>query len=105
MLDSMVCADCVDNAPFQCEATIGYPQAPHDDMIYTSHDETQSKNSVPSDQAARCFCPICANVRMGVEVFSPNVNIAVAQWDGPSAVATLSEFHSSIDKPPQNLLV
>jgi hypothetical protein len=105
LLDSMVCAECMDHASFQCETTIGHLQAPHGDMIYAAHTEAPSKTSAPGDQAAKCFCPICANVRMGVEVFSPNVNFAVAQWDGPSAAAALSEFHSSIDKPPQNLLV
>ena len=103
MLDSMVCADCLGNAPFQGETTIGHLQAPHDDVSYSSHDGTQSKT--PGEQDAKSFCSICANVLMGVEVFSPQVHISVAQWDGPHAVPALSELHYSIDKPPQNLLV
>lgn len=103
MLDSVVCADCMGNAPFQGETTIDYLQAPHDDVIYTSHDGTQSKT--PGERNAKSFCLICFNVLMGVEVSFPNLHIAVSQHDGPHAVTALSDLHYSIDKPPQNNLV
>ena len=103
ILDSMVCADCIDNAPFQGEATIGHLQASHDDVIYISHEGTKSK--IPDEQAAISFCSICANFLMGVEVFASHVHLSVAQWDDPCAVPTLSDLHHSIYKPPQNHLV
>lgn len=105
MLDSMVCADCMDNAPFQCDTAIGSLRTPHGDVIYTSHDGTQSKTPAPGEHPAKSFCSICANFLMGIKVFSPNAHISVAQWDGPSAVPVLSELHYSINKPPQNLPV
>jgi hypothetical protein len=96
----MVCADCIVNAPFQGKATIGHLQAPHDDVIYISHDGTKSK--IPDEQAATSFCSICTNFLMGVEVFASHVNLSVAQWVNPCAVPALSDLHHSIDKPPQN---
>jgi len=103
MLDSMVCADCIGNAPFQGEATIGNLQAPYVDVSYSSNDGTQSKT--PGTQDAKSFCLICANILMGVEAFSPNPHIVMAQCNGPQAVPSHSELHYSINKPPQNLLV
>ena len=103
MLDSMVCADCSGNAPFQGGTTIGHLQSSHEGGICASHDGAQSKP--PGEQAAKSFCSICANFLMSVEVFSSHVHIFVAQWDGPRAVPALSELHHSINKPPQNLLV
>ena len=105
LLDSMVCAGCLDDAPFQCEITIGRLQAPHDEVAYTSHGGTQSNSPVSDEHAAKSFCSICANVRMGADVFSPHVHISVARWNGPCATPALSELHYSIDKPPQNHLV
>lgn len=102
MLDGMVCADCTGNPPFQGKTTIGHLQAPHDDVIYPSHAGTKSQTS--AEQNTRSFCSICANVLMGVEVFLPQVHNPVAPWHAPCAVPILSEFHYSIDKPPQNLL-
>jgi len=103
MLDSMVCADCMGNAPFQGETTIGHLQPPYVDVSYSSKDGTQSKT--PGTQDAKSFCPICSNVLMGVEVFSPHVHTSVAPWYGPWAVTALSEPHYSINKPPHNHLV
>lgn len=103
ILDSMVCADCIDNAPFQGEATIGHLQAPHDDVSYSSKDGAQSKTSGAQD--AKSYCSICSNVILGVEVFFPNLHIIVAQCDGPHVVPALFDLHHSIYKPPQNLLV
>jgi len=102
VLDGMVCADCTGNAPFRGETTIGHLQAPHDDVTYPSHEGTKSKTS--DGQDTQSFCSICANVLMGVEVFLPQVHNSVAPWHAPGAVPILSEFHYSIDKPPQNLL-
>ena len=104
LLDSMVCAGCMDDKPFQCETTIGCLQAPKDEVVYTAHDGAQSPPPVSDEHAAKSFCSICANFLTGVEVFSPNVHTAIAPWDGPCAVPALSELHYSIDKPPQNLL-
>ena len=104
ILDSMVCAGCLDNEPFQCETSIGCLQAPYDEVVYTSHDGTQSNAPISDEYAAKPFCSICANFLMGVDVFSPNTHLVVTQWDGPSDVTALSEFHYSIYKPPQNLL-
>jgi hypothetical protein len=105
IFDSMVCAGCMDNPPFQCETTSGNLRTSHDDVIYTSYDGTQSKTPAPGEHAAKSFCSICANILTGNEVFSPNVYISVAQWDGPCATPALSELYNSINKPPQNLLV
>jgi hypothetical protein len=106
MLDSMVCAGCMDDKPFQCETTSGHllQAAPNDDVISAPHDGAQSPPPVSDEHAAKSFCSICANFLTGVEVFSPNVHTAIAPWDGPCAVPALSELHYSIDKPPQNLL-
>lgn len=101
ILDIMVCADCMGNAPFQGETTIGHLQALHDDVSYSSKDGTQSKTRGTED--AKSFCSICANVLMSVEVSSPNPHTIVAQYDGQHTVSALSELHYSIDKPPQNL--
>ena len=103
--DSMVCADCSGNAPFQGETTISQLKAFHDDVIYSSKDGTQSKTSGGQDAKSLCSCSICANVLMGVEVFSTNLHIVVSQYDSPHAILALSELHYSIHKPPQNLLV
>ena len=103
MLESMVCADCMGNAPYQGETTIGHLQVYHDDVIYSSKDGPQSKTS--GAQGAKSFCPICSNVLMGVEVSSPNPHTIVAPYDGPHAVPARHELHYSINKPPQNLLV
>jgi hypothetical protein len=102
MLDSMVCADCLGNAPFQGEAAIGHLRVFHDDVTYTSHDVTQSKT--PDDQAATSFCSICANFLMGVQVLSPQVHFSVAHWDSPCVLPVFSELHYAINKPPQNLV-
>ena len=103
MLDRMVCTYCIGNAPFQCGITIGHLQAPYDDVIYFSKNVTQSESS--GAQAAKSFCSICANFLMGVEVFYPDVHIPVAKCDVSCTGSTLRELHSSINKPPQNLLV
>lgn len=104
MLDSMVCTDCIGKAPFQGETSICQLQTPHGVVNYASGDGGQSK-TVPDGQGGASFCSICANGRMGVDLFSPPVHIAVAQWDGPSTVPVLSYLRHSIDKPPQNRLV
>ncbi len=104
MLDSMVCAGCMDDKPFQCETTVGCLQAPADEVVYAAHDGAQSKPPAADEHAAKSFCSICANVLTGIDIFSPNVHIAVAPWYGPCAVPAPSELHYSIDKPPQNLL-
>ncbi len=103
MLDSMVCADCLGNAPFRGGTTIGHLQTPHDDVVCPEHDGTKSKTADEKD--TKSLCSICANVLMGVEVFSPHVHTSVAPWHSPWAVTALSEPHYSINKPPQNLLV
>ena len=103
MLESMVCAACMGNAPYQGETTIGHLQVYHDDVIYSSKDGPQSKT--PGAQDAKSFCSICCNVLMGVEVSSPNPHTIVAPYDGPHAVPARHELHYSINKPPQNLLV
>ena len=101
--DSMVCADCIGNAPFQGETTIGHLQASRNDVSYSSKNGTQSKTCGAQD--AKSFCSICANVLMGVEVFSTNPHIVVSQYYGSHAIFALSELHYSINKPPQNLPV
>jgi hypothetical protein len=104
MLDSMVCAGCMDDKPFQRETTIGCLQAPDDEVVYTAHDGAQPLPPIADERAAKSFCSICANPLTGIEVFYPNVHAAITPWDGPCAVPALSELHYSIDKPPQNLL-
>lgn len=103
MFDSMVCADCLGNAPFQSETTIGHLQAPRDDVIYTSCDVAQSKTS--GEQTATSFCSICANFLMGVDVFASHVYLSATQWDGTCDLPALSNLSHSIDKPPQNCLI
>ena len=104
LLDSMVCAGCMDDKPFQCETTIGCLQAPKDEVVYTAHDGAQSPAPVSDEHAANSFCSICANSPTGVDTFSQNVHTAITPWDGACAVPALSELHYSIDKPPQNHL-
>jgi len=94
----------MDNEPFQCKTTIGNLQTPRYDALSASHDRTQSKTPVSDEHTAKSFCSICTNFVTGVDVFSPNLHITAAQWDGPTDVTALSEFHYSIHKPPQNLL-
>jgi hypothetical protein len=103
MLDGMVCADCVGNAPFQGEITISQMKASHVDVSYSQKGEIQS--STTSERGNKSFCSICANVLMGTEDFSSNLHIIVDQCDSPHALPAISELHYSIDKPPQNLLV
>ena len=104
LLDSTVCAGCLDNEPFQCKTNIGCLQAPHNEVAYPSHDGTQSNTPASDEHGAKSFCSICVNFLTGVDVFSPNTHIVVSQWDGPSDVTALSELHYSIYKPPQNPL-
>lgn len=103
MLDSMVCASCMESAPLQCETSIGYLLAPRNDVVSASHDGAQSKTPLPDEYAAKSFCSICANFLTGVEVSSQHVHASVAQWDGPCAVPPLSVLYRSINKPPQNI--
>jgi hypothetical protein len=103
MFDSMVCADCLGDTPFQRETTISHLQAPHDDVIYTSRDRAQSKTF--GERTSTSFCSICVNFLMGVDVFASHVNLSIAPWDGPCDLPALSNLNQSIDKPPQNLLV
>jgi hypothetical protein len=77
ILDSMVCADCIVNAPFRGKAAIGHLQAPHDDVIYISQGEAESR--IPDEQAATSFCSICSNFLTGVEGFASHVYLFVAQ--------------------------
>ncbi len=103
MLDSMVCAGCLDNE--QCGTTTGCLQASHGKVVYTSHDGTQSNGPVSDEYAAKSVCSICMNLLTGVEVFASQVHLSVTQWVNSSAVTALSILHHSIDKPPQNHLV
>lgn len=103
MFDSMVCADCLDSAPFQREMMISHLQTPHDDVINISRDVAQSETS--GERTATSFCSICANFLMGIDVFASHVHLSVVPWDGPCDLPALSNLSQSIDKPPQNLLV
>jgi len=103
MLDSMVCAVCAGNAPFQGEITTSQMKTSYVDVSYSQNGEMQS--STTSEQSNKSFCSICANVLMGTEDSSSNLHIIVAQCDSPHALPAISELHYSIDKPPQNLLV
>lgn len=103
MLDRMVCADCVGNTSFQGQITIGHMNTAHVDVNYSPKSKNQSSNT--SEQGHKSFCSICANVLMGIEVFSSNIHIIVVQVYIPHAVSSISELHYSIDKPPQNFLV
>ncbi len=103
MLDIMVCAVCLGNAPFQGEITTSQMKTPYVDVSYSQNGEMQS--STTSEQGNKSFCSICASVLMGAEDSSSNLHIIVAQCDSPRALPAISELHYSIDKPPQNLLV
>jgi hypothetical protein len=103
MLDGMVCADCVGNAPFQGEITSSQMKTSPVDVSYSQKGEMQS--STTSEQGNKSFCSICANVLMGTEDSSSILHIVVDQCDSPRALPAISELHYSIDKPPQNLLV
>ncbi|MEE9914028.1 MAG: hypothetical protein K4571_20135 [Deltaproteobacteria bacterium] len=100
MLDSMVCADCMGNAPFRGEMTINHMKTSPDDVSSAKKGETQSNPA--TEQGHKSFCSICANVLMGTEVSSVNPPIISTQCDNPRALPSISELHYSIDKPPQN---
>ena len=101
--DSMMCPDCLGNAPFQGEMTHSNWQSPHGDAGCFSPDGAQSETS--HDQDAKSFCSICANVLMGVAVVSPCPPAAIAHCNGSQVVTIPSELHYSINKPPQNFCV
>jgi hypothetical protein len=103
MLDSMVCEDCLGNAPFHGETAIRHSKALHTDVTYSPKSKTQSRTE--GDETHKSFCPLCANFLLNVPMFSVRVHIPVAEWEPPDDVLPLSEFHHSIHKPPQNFLV
>ena len=102
MLDSMVCADCMGNAPFPAQTTISQQPNANDDGGSAANCGAQS--SPHSKQTTKSSCSICANFLVGVEVFSPHMYIPVIQYNAPLVIPPPSEFHYSINKPPQNLL-
>lgn len=102
MLDSIVCADCMGNAPFRGEATISHTQTLHVDVSYSKKGETHSNTT--TEQGQKSFCSICANVLLGVEIYSPQVHILLAESYGTHIATPLSELHYSIHKPPPNFL-
>jgi hypothetical protein len=103
MLDSMVCEDCIGNAPFHGETTIRHSKALHTDVTYSTKSKAQSHSE--GGETNKSVCPICANFLMVATVFSPQVHIPATQWSPTDVVPPLSEFHYSIHKPPQNFLV
>ncbi|MBP1750013.1 MAG: hypothetical protein H6Q52_2552 [Deltaproteobacteria bacterium] len=103
MLDGMVCADCIGNAPFRGEITISHMKTAHADVSYSQKGEKHSNTA--TEQGHKSFCSICANALMGTEISSINPPIVVVQCINPPALPVISELHYSIDKPPQNILV
>jgi len=103
MLDSIVCADCMGNAPFRGEAAISHIQTSHVDVSYSKKGETRSNTT--TEQGHKSFCSICANVLLGVEVYSSQVPILIVQRNDTHIAPPLSELHYSIHKPPPNFLV
>ena len=100
MLDSIVCEDCIGNAPFHGETSLRHSKALHTDVTYST--KTKKQAGTEGDATHKSFCPICANSLLNVYVFSPQVNIPVVEWDPPDLVPPLSKFHHHIHKPPQN---
>ncbi|MEE9910328.1 MAG: hypothetical protein K4571_01280 [Deltaproteobacteria bacterium] len=103
MLDSMVCADCIGNAPFRGEVTISHMKMPHIDVSYSREGETQSDSD--PEQGHKSFCSICANVLIGVEVSSFDPPVIIESCATLRVLPMISELHYSIDKPPQNSLI
>ena len=103
MLDGMICADCIGNAPFRGEKTISHVKTTPVGVNYAKKGAAHANPA--TEQGHKSFCSICANVLMGTEVSSVNPPIILTQYDNPRALPAISELHYSIDKPPQNFLV
>jgi hypothetical protein len=103
MLDGMVCADCVGNAPLGGGLTISHMKTSHIDVSYSKKGQTRS--STNNEQGHKFFCSICANSILGFEVYSSQMPILVVQSVGTYIASPFSELHYSIHKPPPNSLV
>ena len=103
MLDMLVCADCIGNAPFSGQTAISYMKTSQVDVNFSKKDNTQSNTS--SEQGNKIFCSFCANSILGVEVYSPQVPVQFVQNVGTYITSPFSESHYSIHKPPPNSLV
>lgn len=103
MLDNMVCADCIGNAPFQGEIATVNIESPPFDVSSSQKDNTRSSNN--SKQGNKSFCSVCANSILSVEINSAQVPVQVVQSVSTDITSPFSELHYSIHKPPPNYLV
>ncbi len=103
VIDSMICADCAGNVPFQGKTTISHMKTLHTDVSYSRKGETKSETT--ADQDHKTICSICANVVMDAESSSVNPPAITAQSHDAQVFDVISDPHCPIDKPPQNCLV
>lgn len=101
MLDGMLCASCLGNAPFEGKIVVSTVKSACADLIFSKKDNPQSTTAGEQDKT---FCSICANTIIGVDVFYPDRNIVVTQFNFSREVPVDPILNYSIDKPPQNSL-
>lgn len=103
MLDSIICADCIGNAPFWGEKTISHVKTTPVGVSYAKKGAAHSNPA--TEQGHKSFCSICANILMVTETSFVNPPVILTQCDNPPSLPAVSELHCSIYKPPQNFLV
>lgn len=101
MLDGMVCASCLGNAPFEGKIVVSTVKSACANLIFSKKDNPQSTSAGEQDKT---FCSICANTIIGTDIFYYDKYVVVTQFNRPREVPANPILNYSIDKPPQNSL-